>query len=101
MYLFGRTPRSSLLLQTPPAGGAERPISYSLLAFTPSRCPGCSASELRHCGMLRAATWAASTQLDRVESVEKDREVLEQCIRQKQGPYAAQLSLLDETPGVG
>ena len=39
-------------------------------------------------------------QLDRVESVEKDLEVLEQRIRQKLEPYAAQLSLLDEIPGV-
>jgi len=39
-------------------------------------------------------------QLDRVESVEKDLEVLEQHIRQKLEPYAAQLSLLDEIPGV-
>jgi transposase len=39
-------------------------------------------------------------QLDRVESVEKDLEVLEQRIRQKLEPYATQLSLLDEIPGV-
>ena len=39
-------------------------------------------------------------QLDRVESVEKDLEVLEQRIQQKLEPYAAQLALLDEIPGV-
>jgi transposase len=39
-------------------------------------------------------------QLDRVELVEKDLEVLEQRIQQKLEPYAAQLALLDEIPGV-
>ena len=39
-------------------------------------------------------------QLDRLESVEKDLEVLEQRIQQKLEPYAAQLALLDEIPGV-
>lgn len=39
-------------------------------------------------------------QLDRLESVEKDLEVLEQRMQQKLDPYAAQLDLLDEIPGV-
>lgn len=39
-------------------------------------------------------------QLERVESVEKDLVVLEQRIQQKLEPYAAQLALLDEIPGV-
>ena len=39
-------------------------------------------------------------QLDRLESLEKDLEVLEQRIQQKLEPYAAQLALLDEIPGV-
>ena len=39
-------------------------------------------------------------QLDRLESVEKDLEVLEQRIQQKLEPYAAQLASLDEIPGV-
>src|SRR5499427_2116769 len=39
-------------------------------------------------------------QLDRLELVEKDLEVLEQRIQQKLEPYAAQLALLDEIPGV-
>jgi transposase len=39
-------------------------------------------------------------QLDRLEWVEKDLEVLEQRIQQKLEPYAAQLALLDEIPGV-
>ena len=39
-------------------------------------------------------------QLDRLELVEKDLEVLEQRIQQKLQPYAAQLALLDEIPGV-
>ena len=39
-------------------------------------------------------------QLDRLELVEKDLEVLEQRIQQKLEPYAAELALLDEIPGV-
>ena len=39
-------------------------------------------------------------QLDRLESVEKHIEVLQQHIQQKLQPYAAQLALLDEIPGV-
>lgn len=39
-------------------------------------------------------------QLDRLESVEKDLEVLEQRMHQKLEPYTAQLALLDEIPGV-
>ena len=39
-------------------------------------------------------------QLDRLEWVEKDLEVLDQRIQQKLEPYAAQLVLLDEIPGV-
>jgi transposase len=39
-------------------------------------------------------------QLDRLESVEKDLEVLERRIQQKLQPYAVQLALLDEIPGV-
>ena len=39
-------------------------------------------------------------QLDRLESVEQDLEVLEKRIQQKLEPYAAQLALLDEIPGV-
>jgi transposase len=39
-------------------------------------------------------------QLDRVELVEKDLEVLEQRIQRTLEPYAAQLALLDEIPGV-
>src|SRR5262250_316329 len=39
-------------------------------------------------------------QLDRLELVEKDLAVLEQRIQQKLEPYAAQLALLDEIPGV-
>jgi transposase len=39
-------------------------------------------------------------QLDRLESVEKDLEVLERRIQQKLEPYAVQLALLDEIPGV-
>jgi len=39
-------------------------------------------------------------QLDRLELVEKDLEVLQQRIQQKLEPYAAQLALLDEIPGV-
>ena len=39
-------------------------------------------------------------QLDRLESVEKDLEVLEQRMQQKLEPYTAQLALLDEIPGV-
>jgi len=39
-------------------------------------------------------------QLDRLESVEKDLEILEQRIQQKLEPYAAQMTLLDEIPGV-
>ena len=39
-------------------------------------------------------------QLDRLESVEKDLEVLQQRIQQKLEPYTAQLALLDEIPGV-
>lgn len=39
-------------------------------------------------------------QLERVESVEKDLMVLEQRIREKLEPYASQLDLLDEIPGV-
>jgi transposase len=39
-------------------------------------------------------------QLDRLESVEKDLELLEQRIQQKLEPYATQLALLDEILGV-
>jgi len=39
-------------------------------------------------------------QLDRLDSVEKDLEALEQRIQEKLQPYAAQLALLKETPGV-
>ena len=39
-------------------------------------------------------------QLERLESVEKDLETLEQRIQEKLKPYAAQLALLDEIPGV-
>jgi transposase len=39
-------------------------------------------------------------QLDRLESVEKDLEVLQQRMQQKLEPYTAQLALLDEIPGV-
>src|ERR1700757_289092 len=39
-------------------------------------------------------------QLDRLELVEKDLEILEQRIQQQLEPYAAQLALLDEIPGV-
>jgi transposase len=39
-------------------------------------------------------------QLDRLESVEKDLAVLEQRMHEKLEPYAAQLALLDEIPGV-
>ena len=39
-------------------------------------------------------------QLDRLESVEKDLAVLEQRMQEKLEPYAAQLALLDEIPGV-
>jgi len=39
-------------------------------------------------------------QLDRLESVEKDLDVLEQRMQQKLEPYTAQLALLDEIPGV-
>ena len=39
-------------------------------------------------------------QLDRLESVEKDLAILEQRIHQKLEPYATQLALLDEIPGV-
>jgi transposase len=39
-------------------------------------------------------------QLERLESVEKDLETLEQRIHKKLEPYAAQLALLDEIPGV-
>jgi len=39
-------------------------------------------------------------QLDRLESVEKDLVVLEQRMQEKLEPYAAQLALLDEIPGV-
>lgn len=39
-------------------------------------------------------------QLDRLESVEKDIEVLQQRIQQKLQPYTAQLALLDQIPGV-
>jgi len=39
-------------------------------------------------------------QLQRLESVEKDLETLEQRIQKKLEPYAAQLALLDEIPGV-
>lgn len=39
-------------------------------------------------------------QLDRLESVEKDLEVLEQRMQQKLEPYTAQQALLDEIPGV-
>jgi transposase len=39
-------------------------------------------------------------QLDRLDSVEKDREALEQRIQEKLQPYAAQLALLKEIPGV-
>ena len=39
-------------------------------------------------------------QLDRLESVEKDIEVLQQRIQQKLQPYTTQLALLDQIPGV-
>ena len=39
-------------------------------------------------------------QLDRLESAEKDLDVLEQRVQQKLERYAAQLDLLDEIPGV-
>src|SRR3989449_3527169 len=39
-------------------------------------------------------------QLQRLEAAEKDLAALEQRIRQKLEPYAAQLALLDEIPGV-
>jgi transposase len=39
-------------------------------------------------------------QLDRLEAAEKDLAVLEQRIREKLKPYAAQLALLDGIPGV-
>src|SRR3989449_11225994 len=39
-------------------------------------------------------------QLDRLVSVEKDLEALEQRIQEKLQPYAAQLALLKEIPGV-
>jgi transposase len=39
-------------------------------------------------------------QLDRLEAAEKDLAVLEQRIQQKLQPYEAQLTLLDEIPGV-
>ena len=39
-------------------------------------------------------------QLDRLESVQKDLEVLEQRMQQRLEPYTAQLALLDEIPGV-
>jgi transposase len=39
-------------------------------------------------------------QLQRLEAAEKDLAVLEQRIRQMLEPYAAQLALLDEIPGV-
>jgi transposase len=39
-------------------------------------------------------------QLDRLDSVEKDREALEQRIQEKLQPYAAPLALLKEIPGV-
>jgi transposase len=39
-------------------------------------------------------------QLERLESVEKDLETLEQRIQEKLKPYAAQLALLKEIPGV-
>jgi transposase len=39
-------------------------------------------------------------QLDRLEAVEKDLEILEQRIQHKLEPYAPQLALLDEIPGV-
>ena len=39
-------------------------------------------------------------QLERLESVEKDLETLEQRIHKKLEPYATQLALLDEIPGV-
>ena len=39
-------------------------------------------------------------QLDRLESVDKDLAVLEQRMQEKLEPYAAQLALLDEIPGV-
>ncbi len=39
-------------------------------------------------------------QLDRLEAAEKDLAVLEQHIQEKLKPYAKQLSLLDEIPGV-
>jgi transposase len=40
-------------------------------------------------------------QLDRLDSVERDLEVLHQRIQEKLQPYAAQLALLKEIPGVG
>jgi transposase len=39
-------------------------------------------------------------QLDRLEAVEKDLEVLEQRLQENLKPYAKQLALLDEIPGV-
>jgi transposase len=39
-------------------------------------------------------------QLDRLDSVEKDLEALEQRIQEKLRPYAAPLALLKEIPGV-
>jgi hypothetical protein len=39
-------------------------------------------------------------QLERLQSVEKDLKTLEQRIQEKLQPYAAQLALLDEIPGV-
>jgi transposase len=39
-------------------------------------------------------------QLDRLQAVEKDRAILEQRIQEKLAPYAAQLALLQEIPGV-
>ena len=40
-------------------------------------------------------------QQDRLDAVEKDLSTLEQRIQQKPEPYAAQVSLLQEIPGVG
>jgi transposase len=39
-------------------------------------------------------------QLDRLETAEKDLAILERCIQEKLNPYAAQLTLLQEIPGV-
>ncbi len=39
-------------------------------------------------------------QLDRLEAVEHDPTVLEQRLQEKLKPYAVQLALLDEIPGV-